>query len=100
LHYTLDVYEDALGPHAESMIDSVKELQDAAGALHDASVAADRIRYKRRSHRSRAVRDAADREIRDRERIQARARPEVKRRLEEIQGPGFRTELAARLISA
>jgi CHAD domain-containing protein len=41
LRYTLEAFEEALGP-AASLIKSVIALQDAAGEMHDAIVARDR----------------------------------------------------------
>ena len=43
LRYTLEAFEDALEPGA-TLISEVTALQDAAGEMHDAIVAADRAR--------------------------------------------------------
>ena len=99
LRYTLEAFEDALEP-GETLIGEVTALQDAAGEMHDAIVAADR-----------AGRLAARPDLRERERsaiatfIGARRthaedlRPMVARRLAAIRRREFR-EALGRAVAA
>jgi CHAD domain-containing protein len=97
LRYTLEAFEDALEPGA-TLIADVKALQDAAGSMHDAIVAADRARSTvPRSDLTRrqrlAIRAFADARDRDAERL----RPSIARSLRGIRSRSFRESLGRAL---
>ena len=93
LRYTLEAFEDALEPGAK-LVTEVTALQDAAGEMHDAIVAADR---------GRSTIDAID--VRGRERTAVTAfaraqdrraetrRPVIARCLASVRGRPFRESL-------
>jgi CHAD domain-containing protein len=94
LRYTLEAFEDALEPGA-TLIEDVTALQDAAGSMHDAIVAADRARLTvdprdlTKSQRQ-AINAFADGRAREAERL----RPAIARRLRTIRSRSFRESLS------
>jgi CHAD domain-containing protein len=97
LRYTLEAFQDALEPGA-SLIEDVKALQDSAGSMHDAIVAADRARSTVRPRdlsktQRRAIEAFADAQLQRAERL----RPDIASRLRTVRGRAFRESLARAL---
>jgi CHAD domain-containing protein len=97
LRDTLRGYEDVFGPEALRLAEQVSTIQDAAGELHDADVAADRARRFARHHpdldsaEASAIRIFASRQD---ERVR-RQRMVLTGRLAGLRGGAFRLRVAA-----
>jgi CHAD domain-containing protein len=99
LRYTLETFEEALEPGA-TLIEQVTALQDAAGAMHDAIVAADRAQTtldpRDLSADERAAIDAyADGQRREGD----RQRSVVAQHLRVVRGRAFRESLGRAVAS-
>jgi len=94
LRYTLEAFEAAL-PGAAGLIEQVTELQDAAGEMHDAIVAADRARSTIDLDALTDGQRAAIRAFADAQRRRAEGlRRSVGQKLRTVQGRAFRDALA------
>jgi CHAD domain-containing protein len=93
LRYTLEAFEDALEPGAR-LITEVTALQDAAGEMHDAIVAADRARSTMEADGvPRRERSAIGAFARAQERRAETRRPVIARCLAAVRGRPFRASL-------
>jgi CHAD domain-containing protein len=93
LRYTLEAFEEALAG-ASRLIEQVTELQDAAGEMHDAIVAADRARSTIDLDALTDGQRAAIRAFADAQRRRAEGmRRSVGQKLRSVQGPAFRDAL-------
>jgi CHAD domain-containing protein len=98
LRYTLEAFENAISGSG-AMIERVTRLQDEAGAMHDALVAADRARSFLESARpkldeSRAIRNYAAAQRRSAH----ERRPAIAEALDRVRGPEFRDSLDRALL--
>lgn len=93
LRYTLEAFEDALEP-GKRLIDDVTALQDAAGSMHDAIVAADRAHSTvKRDTLTEPQRRAVDAFAEARRQEAEQLRPTIARRLRTVRSRSFRESL-------
>jgi len=93
LRYTLEAFADALEPGA-TLIQEVTALQDAAGEMHDAIVAADRAGSDVKPRDLSAEEQSAIEAFAEAQRRRAEGlRPQIRTRLRTVRGRAFREAL-------
>jgi CHAD domain-containing protein len=93
LRYTLEAFESALEPGA-TLIQEVTALQDAAGEMHDAIVAADRAGSDVRPRDLSADERSATEAFAEAQRRRAAGlRPQIRTRLRTVRSRAFRETL-------
>ena len=100
LRYTLEAFEDSVGRGLKTLIEEVTALQDAAGEMHDAIVAAQRARELiERDGLQGADLEAIERFATEQDERAAALRPEIHRRFETVRSPPFRRSLGNAVVA-
>jgi CHAD domain-containing protein len=98
--YTLEAFEDAVGRGLKSLIEEVTALQDAAGEMHDAIVAAERARELIRSDGLEGAElEAIERFANEQDARAEALRPDIHRRFETVRSPAFRRSLGNAMVT-
>ena len=100
LRYTLEAFDDLLRDSFARRIEQVTAVQDSAGEMHDAVVAAERARgLLADDHLRSAERDAIERFASDQDARAAELRPRIARGLSILRGDAFREDLGRAVVA-